>query len=87
MKHIDLTGHRFGDWRVIERAPPRSDTRTRHAIWVCRCKCGTISVVYGQNLRSGKSTSCWACFQARRTCWNDRIGSCERAGTVTGSVG
>lgn len=50
----DLTGQNFSYWLVIERA----EDQTNKTSWLCRCKCGTERVVRGQQLTSGKSTSC-----------------------------
>jgi hypothetical protein len=55
----DLVGERFGNWEVKKRAANR---QTR-AVWLCECICGTLSEVYGGNLRRGLSKGCgcnWA---------------------------
>ena len=51
---VDLTGHRFGRWEVINEAQ-RSRSQTK---WLCRCDCGTQRAVPAQRLRAGKSKSC-----------------------------
>jgi len=53
---IDLTGQRFGRWSVLALHPERSGCG--RARWCCRCICGTERIVDGNNLRSGRSTSC-----------------------------
>ena len=56
---LDLTGKRFGLWKVSDRAPDRKskDGKARD-YWNCRCECGTEKQVYGYTLRAGKSTNC-----------------------------
>lgn len=54
-KFIDLTGRRFGAWIVIRELPIRID---RQIYWECKCDCGAIVSVIGQNLRKGGSESC-----------------------------
>ena len=49
-RRIDLTGKRFGRWRVLAYAG-----RSR---WFCRCDCGVRGDVDGQSLRDGSSKSC-----------------------------
>jgi hypothetical protein len=58
---IDLTGQRFGRWKVIEKT---GNTRGGAALWQCVCDCGGTGIVTGVDLRSGKSTSC-VCAKAR----------------------
>jgi hypothetical protein len=60
---IDITGNRFGRWRVLAVHPERDrwEGRGRRytAIrWLCRCDCGTTRVVLGNSLRMGKSKGC-----------------------------
>lgn len=52
---IDLTGKRFGRWTVIEVDKKASKSQI---CWKCRCDCGTIKSVMGQQLRNGTSKSC-----------------------------
>lgn len=51
---IDLTGQRFGRLTVIELTG-RHDWRLR---WRCACDCGTIKIVGGDPLRTGRTKSC-----------------------------
>lgn len=55
MKLINRTGQRFGRLTVIERAENSSSGRVQ---WLCRCECGSTTVVLGSNLKSGKQKSC-----------------------------
>lgn len=59
---IDLTGERFGNLTVIERADDYIyvDKNGLHATpqWKCKCDCGNTKVVQGGNLRNKNTTSC-----------------------------
>lgn len=59
-KLIDLTGKRFGRLTVIERygtyISPADESKA--VTWLCKCDCGTKTVVLGNNLKSGRSQSC-----------------------------
>lgn len=58
-KHpIDLTGQRFGNLEVIERAP-RIDPH--HYRWKCRCDCGNFIVTNQDRLMAGGVKSCGHC--------------------------
>lgn len=51
----DLTGMRFGNLVVEERAGSNS---AGNATWWCRCDCGTRTRTVGTDLRRGRSVSC-----------------------------
>lgn len=51
----DLSGKTFGDLTVIKRF---SDIGGKKVKWLCKCTCGSYSVVQGSNLTTGNSTSC-----------------------------
>lgn len=53
-KLIDITGKRYGRLVVLSQAR----TLDGNARWSCRCDCGAIKPVYGQDLRRGKVVSC-----------------------------
>lgn len=57
---IDLTGKRYGRLEVLEI--DNVDLKTRKTKWICRCDCGTIKPIRGQDLRSGLTISC-GCYQ------------------------
>src|SRR5262245_4672429 len=64
-KLIDLTGKRFGRWKVLAIHPQRyrwgiGRRGVWHcvALWHCRCDCGTERIVHGNSLRRGWSKSC-----------------------------
>jgi hypothetical protein len=52
---VDLTGHTYGEWFVVQFA---EKTSSGSCSWLCRCSCGTERPVKGSNLRSGTSRSC-----------------------------
>lgn len=53
-KLIDLIGQKFNRLTVIKRLPNyRHDT-----MWECRCDCGKINKVKGNDLRKGHTKSC-----------------------------
>ena len=54
----DLTGRKFGFWRVIERAETRKYTTGQAVCWKCECRCGTVRSVPARDLKSGASQSC-----------------------------
>lgn len=58
-KKIDLTGKRYGKLVVI-----KEDGKDKYnkIMWLCKCDCGNIARVLGNNLRLGKTKSC-GCLQ------------------------
>ena len=77
---VDITGKRFGDWTVLAIRPERKrrGRRVVAVLWLCRCDCGTERIVWGTNLRLGRSASC-GCRVAKR---NTKHGH-ARKGKVT----
>lgn len=57
---IDLTGKRFGMLTVLRQGESRPVGKHNRLklYWVCRCDCGTIKEIVGDNLRSGATNSC-----------------------------
>lgn len=51
---LHLTGKIFGRLTVLRLAR----VSQQRSYWKCRCRCGTVLVVDGGNLRSGHSSSC-----------------------------
>ena len=64
-KVIDLTGMRFGSWRVIRRHGTYESHNHTVPTWLCVCDCGHKAIVPGNNLRSGVSTGCMKCRKDR----------------------
>lgn len=54
----DLANRRFGSWTVLKRA---GSTSAGKAVWLCRCECGTESIVPTGDLKAGKSLICRSC--------------------------
>ena len=55
----DETGKRYGRLTVIEK---HHQDKRREWHWLCKCDCGNQTVVSGNKLRSGHTTSC-GCLQ------------------------
>lgn len=51
----DLTGRKFGELRVIERA---GRTKNDNATWLCACDCGGQTIAMGTSLKRGDTVSC-----------------------------
>src|SRR5262249_46250106 len=67
-KPIDLTGKRFGRWRVVDYLGRKR--------WSCVCDCGTRRDVWGHLLRAGRSKSC-GCFKRERATTHGMTGTRE----------
>lgn len=67
-KFDDITGQRFG--RLLVLAPGkrvfRGPRRGYRYFWVCRCSCGIIKEITGDNLKTGHVVSC-GCFNSEAT--------------------
>lgn len=50
-----MIGKRFGDLRIVARAP---NGKHGHSYWRCRCACGRETTARGNHLRSGQVASC-----------------------------
>lgn len=53
----ELKGQTFGKWKVLERV----ENDKNGGYWLCQCVCGTQKVVFGGELRRGKSKQCKSC--------------------------
>ena len=62
-RFMDLTGHTYGRFTVLERVPGRPMGKTW---WVVRCSCGTVKQVRQGDLRNGKTRSCGCYFRDER---------------------
>lgn len=78
----DMAGQRFGKLVVIARA---GSTPQRQALWTCECDCGATTVVSGNDLRRGHTTSC-GCFRADWTRENKLLLARARARSTGGKV-
>lgn len=56
---IAMKGKTFGKWTVLEESG-----RNKHGkiMWTCKCECGTVRDICGENLRDGNSSSC-GCYK------------------------
>ena len=58
-----MTGCRFGRLTVLKRADDQiSASGRKRAMWECKCDCGNTTVVSGDALRAGRTTSC-GCYR------------------------
>ena len=57
----DLTGMKFGRLTVIGLNEEVSKQKKK-SHWNCKCDCGNEKVVYGENLKGGRTTSC-GCYK------------------------
>jgi hypothetical protein len=102
---IDLVGRTFGNLLVLERADNITSGKTSLVRWRARCVrllsdgtvCGKETVVRGDSLRSGGTTSCgclegtWKHGQARRgqetpvfSAWENMLARCNEGGPYFG---
>ena len=64
---IDMTGQRFG--RLLVQSvefKKEDDSGCNHYFWRCICDCGNETVVIGDSLRGGQTTSC-GCLRAEKS--------------------
>lgn len=54
MRKIDRLGQRYGMLAVVAEA----GRRYGQVAWLCKCDCGNESIVVGDNLRTGNTSSC-----------------------------
>lgn len=59
-KKINMIGEKFGKLTVIEEAPKI----TKRLRYKCLCECGNITIVNGEDLRSGHTQSC-GCLKSK----------------------
>lgn len=79
MRVINLTNQTFGRLTVLERS---GSTRGGKATWHCGCSCGNVTVVNGENLRSGNTKSC-RCLERERKPFTHRTHGDARNHQVT----
>lgn len=66
-KPKDLIGAKFGNLVVIKKAAPHiTPSGRKHAMWECKCKCGTVCNCYQDHLLRGHTKSC-GCGQGTPT--------------------
>lgn len=57
----DLTGQKFGELLVISR----EHSKNGRAMWLCKCDCGSYTIVKGNKLIDGHTKSC-GCLRKRK---------------------
>lgn len=80
MKYKDIKGQKFGSLTVIQRSSRRNAKQQLY--WICRCDCGRLLVVRGDNLRNGISTKCSICARGRAGVLSRFVEEGEINGTV-----
>lgn len=63
---IDLSGQRFGEWKVLAKGQYLLSSGSKRVTWTCRCSCGMVHDVLSASLRDGTSTRCVDCAKQRR---------------------
>lgn len=69
-KFTDLTGMRFGNWKVLKFVGAREvgNAKVKKAFWLCECQCEkkTLREIPTDSLKSGNSKSC-GCLKIKAT--------------------
>ena len=55
---MNLSGQTFHNLTVIDFAEKPSHIKGRGKYYICKCKCGTVKVLNGSELKAGKIKSC-----------------------------
>ena len=55
-KRIDLINRRYGRWTVLSLSEERGNRNQIY--WNCKCDCGRLRSLSGENLRQGHTNSC-----------------------------
>lgn len=67
---VDLTGKRFGNWKVLSFCGTREvgNKRVKKSFWLCECQCEkkTLREIPTDSLKSGNSKSC-GCYRKQIT--------------------
>ena len=66
-KFEDLTGRKFNRLTVIKRA---ENNRFGQTQWLCECICGNKCVIYGYDIKCGKTRSC-GCLQKEQASYSN----------------
>ena len=65
----DLIGRQFGKLIVVSREEDYVSPKGTHkSRWLCQCECGNTTIVTGDNLRSGNTTTC-GCMRLYKEDW------------------
>lgn len=63
MKHGDITGKHYGRLVAIKRV---DNDRNNHKRWLCKCECGSETIVLENDLATGKTRSCGCYYKETR---------------------
>ena len=63
MTKVNRIGKIYGKLLVIREGEKSSSNKIT---WVCKCACGKKTIVCGDNLQTGNSTSCKSCAMSLR---------------------
>jgi hypothetical protein len=82
---VDLTGERFGRLTVRRRGHDwrSSNGRSMRVRWECDCDCGNEALVFGNDLRRGRSTSCGCLHDEQLVARQLRHGHAKSGGQKT----
>lgn len=59
---LELQGRVIGRWTVLQKAERPAEYKTGGQYWLCRCACGTESVIQGGKLNAGRGVKgCHLC--------------------------
>ena len=62
LRKIPMVGKTFGDWAVLFEYGLKSN----RPAFCCRCKCGRMHIISGNDLRQGKTSRCKECSIKKR---------------------
>lgn len=76
----DLSGKRFGNLLVLERAEPilEGKSKRKRVAWVCRCDCGNTCIVRSCALKNGQRSCGCAIAENNRATWTKHNGCKDR---------
>lgn len=63
---IDISGQKFARWTALSYAGTHPTNRKIGSMWLCRCECGTESIISRAQLVHGKTMSC-GCYRKQRS--------------------
>lgn len=63
IKKVDLNGHVFGSWTVLNQVK----SEKRGTFWLCRCSCGKTKEIDTLDLRRSKTTECRSCCSKKHS--------------------
>ena len=61
---VDKTGQKYGKLTVLGLS--NTKTKTGHLRWQCQCECGSVCIIAGSDLSTGRTKSC-GCIRKNAT--------------------